>query len=245
MKKTLITLMALASCAMGETTAITLENADFVKGGNLGYNSTDGTFSIAITFDVDSLRTILEQGQPIQAWGTMIVEYACNGTRTGICNNGGSNSSKISTSYLYSVWGDTTNRGIMSKDGDTNVNLADLNGNTTGTGWDDVAYAGMVYTFDKGTGTSVALTLLDSQGETIVSTYAVDGALKSGGAGAAALTFGDCVATTYYFDTTLNEANSKAVAALAAVATPVVPEPATATLSLLALAGLAMRRRRK
>ncbi len=241
MKKTLITLMALASCAMGETTAITLENADFVKGGNLGYNSNDGAFSIAITFDVDSLRTLLEQGQPIAEWGTMIVKYNCNGTTTGICNNGGSNGGKINTSRLYTVWGTTTNRQEITQD----VNLADVNGSSSGTGWDDVAYAGMVYTFDRLTGTSVALTLLNSEGSAIVSTYEVDANLKSSGAGAAALTFGDCVATTYYFDTTLDEANSKAVAALAAVATPVVPEPATATLSLLALAGLAARRRRK
>ncbi len=238
MKKTLISLMAVDSCAMG----MTLENATFVTGGNTGYNTLDGAFSVAITFNVDSLRTYFEKGQPIDGWGTMIVEYDAAGTRTGICNNGGSNGGKINSSALYSVWGGTTNRGVMRKNGDTNVDLASVN-------WDNVASAGMVYTFDKYSGTSVALTLLGSEGDALVNTYAVDANLKTQNANASALTFNECVATTYFFDTTMNQTDSMAVAALAAVATPtdapVIPEPTTATLSLLALAGLAARRRRR
>lgn len=41
-----------------------------------------------------------------------------------------------------------------------NFNLADLNGETVGTGWETEEYASITYTFDKGTGSTCALTLI-------------------------------------------------------------------------------------
>ncbi len=244
MKKTLITLMALASCAMG----VTLEDADSVTGGNLGYDTLGNNFTVALTLDVAALQTLLEKGQA-PAWGTDIVKYICNGTATGVTVNGGSSSGAINTSGLYARWGDNTAWSSVQWQGDTN--LSDLNGEAEGTGWDNVASAGLVYSFGATSGTAVSFTLIGTDGSAIVDSYVTASGLKSQSAGAAALTFDDSVATSYYYNEYMggSDANMKALAAEAAVATPVappvVPEPATATLSLLALAGLAARRRRK
>ena len=239
MKKTLITLLAAASCAMG----VTLEDADFVMGGNTGYDTLGNNFTVALTLDVTELQTLLEKGQPA-AWGTDIVSYVCNGTQTGVTVNGGSNGGNINTSGLYARWGGTTNWNNVTWQGADN--LSDLNGDAEGTGWDNIASAGLVYSFGAASGTSVAFTLIDTNGNAIIDSYVTASGLKSGSAVAAALSFGDAVSSSYYFNNYMggSEADMKALSNAAAVAAP-IPEPATATLSLLALAGLAARRRRK
>ncbi len=238
MKKTLITLLAAASCAMG----VTLEDADFVMGGNTGYDTLGNNFTVALTLDVTELQTLLEKGQT-PAWGTDIVNYICNGTQTGVTVNGGSNGSSINTSGLYARWGTTTNWNNVTWQGADN--LSDLNGDAAGTGWDNIASAGLVYSFGATSGTSVAFTLIDTNGNAIIDSYVTAGGLKSGSAVADALSFGDAVSSSYYFNTYMggSEADMKVLSNAAAVAAP-IPEPATATLSLLALAGLAARRRR-
>ena len=247
MKKTLITLMALASCAMG----VTLEDAAFVKGGNSGYDTQGNNFTVALTLDVAALRTVLERNQT-SSWGTDIVKYICNGTATGVTVNGSvySGTTNINNSGLYARWANDAAwnpNGASDVRWDGGTNLADLNGSVGGTGWDNIASAGLVYSFGATSGTAVSFTLIDTNGNAIVNSYVTAGDLKSQSAVAAALTFDDSVATSYYYNEYMggNEANMKALAAAAAVATPVIPEPATATLSLLALCGLAARRRRK
>ncbi len=236
MKKTLIALLAVSSVAM----AMSLDEAAFIKQGNEGYDTQSGDFTVALKLDVEELGKLLEQGQPT-AWGTDIVKYICNGTATGVTVNGGSNGSTIVSSGLYARWGNTTNWNSVQWQG--NTDLADLNGDAEGTGWDAVASAGLVYSFGKTSGTAVAFTLIGNDGSVLVDSFVVAGALKSGSAGAAALTFDDSVAASFYFDGYKggDEADMKALAG--AVAS--IPEPSTATLSLLALAGLAARRRRK
>ncbi len=238
MKKTLIALLAVSSVAM----AVSLDDALIAQAGNVGYDTQSGDFTVALTLDVAKLKTLLEQGQT-PAWGTDIVKYNCNGTATGVTVNGGSNSGAIATSGLYARWGDGAAWNNVQWQG--NTNLSDLNGDAEGTGWDAVASAGLVYSFGKGSGTAVAFTLIGNDGSVLVDSYVFAGGLKSGSAGAAALTFDESVAASYYLDvyTGGNEADMKALAG--AVATASIPEPTTATLSLLALAGLAARRRRK
>ena len=237
MKKTLIALLAVSSVAM----AVSLDDALIAQAGNDGYDTQSGNFTVALKLDVEELGMLLEQGQA-KAWGTDIVKYICNGTATGVTVNGGSNASgEITSSGLFARWGNTTNWNSVQWQG--NTNLADLNGDAEGTGWDAVASAGLVYSFGKADGTAVAFTLIGNDGSVLVDSYVVADGLKSSSAGAAALTFGDSVAASYYFDGYKggNEADMKALAG--AVAS--IPEPTTATLSLLALAGLAARRRRK
>ena len=237
MKKTLIALLAVSSVAM----AVSLDEAT-IKLGNEGYNTKSGDFTVALTLDVEELGMLLEKGQPA-AWGTDIVKYICNGTATGVTVNGGSSNGAVNTSGLYARWGDTTNWNNVQWQG--NTNLADLNGDAEGTGWDAVASAGLVYSFGKTSGTAVAFTLIGMDGSVLVDSYVVAGGLKSSSAGAAALTFDDSVAASYYFDGYKGGDAAYMKALAGAVATASIPEPTTATLSLLALAGLAARRRRK
>lgn len=236
MKKTLIALLALGSCAMG----VTLEDADRLGYGGSAFTTTDGNFTVALTLDVTELRSILEQGQP-KSWGTDIVCYDINGTKTGVTVNGGSNSSNtIVSSGLFARWGNDTawNPGGGSDirwDGGTD--LATI-------AWDTVADAGLVYSFNSTGGTSVAFSLLDAEGNSIVDSYVTAGGLKSGNATASTISFDDSVIGVYYFNGGVTETDAKTLAKSAAVMTGTVPEPTTATLSLLALAGLAARRRR-
>ena len=231
--------MALSCVAMGDTT-LTLDDAAKAVAGNTGYNTEGGKFTVALTLDVDALRTLLEAGQT-KSWGTNIINYVANGTDTGVTLNGGSTTaSKITSSGLYARWGtDTawnpTNGDDIRWDGGTDLATLD---------WDSIDYAGLVYSFDKSSGTTVAFTLINDEGTAIVDSYVNASTLTSSSAGAAALTFDSSVLSSYYFNELKGEADMKALAGLAAKAAP-LPEPTTATLSLLALAGLAARRRRK
>ena len=246
MKKTLIALLAASSMAM----AVDLADATYSQAGNTGYNTWGNNFTIAITLDAKELSTLLERNQTT-AWGTDIVSYICNGTKTGVTVNGSSitGTTKINNSGLYARWGNDT---AWNPSGGSDViwsgsgSLSDLNSNAEGTGWDNVAAAGLVYSFGATSGTTVAFTLIDTEGNAIINSCVTAGALKSDKSVAAALTFDDSVVSTYYFDSYMGgkETDMKALAYLAATTAP-IPEPTTATLSLLALAGLAARRRRR
>lgn len=241
------------SCAV----AVTLEGMSYTA-GNATTTTQDGTFTYVLTLDATTMRSLLEKGQPA-SWGTSIVTYDAAGTLTGIVVNGSSTGGLINTSSLYGKWGTNNAWGnfmtytVQETNPDTGVvetvtksyDLADLNGSAAGTGWDAVAGAGIVYTFDSTRGSKCALTLCDASGTALLSTVYTLTGLKSGSAGAASVSFGNMVTGYYYSDTVLSEADSKAASALAAVESmPLIPEPTTATLSLLALTALALRRRR-
>lgn len=249
--KKYITIAALLAAGSAFANAVSLEEATISMGGNTGYNTQGNNFTVALTLDVTELRTLLEKGQT-PAWGTDIINYTCNSTATGVTVNGGSSNNAINNSGLYARWGNDTAwnpQGQADVLWQGNTNLADLNGNTTeGTGWDSVAKAGLVYSFGATSGTAVSFTLLDNDENIIVNSYVLAGGLKSQNAGAAALTFDDSVATSYYFDSYMgsNETDMKALSKLAATTAP-IPEPSAfgllAGLGALALVGT--RRRRK
>ncbi len=243
--KKYITIAALLAAGSAFANAVSLEDADFAKGSNTGYDTLGNNFTVALTLDVTELRTLLEMGQA-PAWGTDIVCYIANGTKTGVTVNGGSQNNQIKTSGLFARWGNTTNWNSVQWQGSTN--LSDLNGDAEGTGWDFVASAGLVYSFGATSGTAVSFTLLGNDGSTIVDSYVTAGGLKSGSAVADALTFDDSVATSYYFNEYMggSEANMKALSSAAATAAP-LPEPSAfgllAGLGALALVGTRRRRR--
>lgn len=226
------------------------------NGTTNSYWTQDGNFTVALTLDVTELRKALEKGQT-KSWGTNLVSYVANGTLTGVCFNGGSDSnSLITTSGHFARWGNTTNWNSVQWQG-SNTDLSDLNGDAAGTGWDSVGSAGLVYSFSttNGTGTAVSFVMYDTEGTSLVESYVTAGSLCSGSATNQVLTLhSDIVAASYFFDERLenNETDYKTLAAAAAGAaipvteswTRIIPEPTTATLSLLALAGLAARRRR-
>ena len=244
--KKYITVAALLAAGTAFANALSL--ADFtVHGGNVGYSTTDGTFSVALTLDVKELRLLLEKGQSA-AWGTEILTYDCNGTITGVVVNGGSSGGKVNTSSLWAKWGDENAWGNFGENGEVDTDLADLNGTEEGTGWDSVAYAGLAYTFSSTAGTKASLALLDSSQNLIVQIDETMGGLKSGSATAAPLTFGNTVLTSYFYDSVATEAEYKSIVKEAALATPIpAPEPSAFGMlaGLGALALVASRRRRK
>ncbi len=253
MKKTLIALSAIAGLAFSAQGATLLTDADIQMGGNTSYNTLGNSFTVAMTLDVAELRTLLEQGQT-PAWGTDIISYDSLGNAdattglTGVTINGTSANNKINSASIYYRWEGTTawnknNNGTSQITGGSV--LSDLNGAETGTGWDEVAYAGLVYSFGATNGTVVAFTLLDANGDTIVEYFDNSATgLKTGSATTAALTFDESVVSSYYFNQKIsNESDLKELAATVAT-TAAIPEPATASLSLLGLAALMIRRRR-
>lgn len=253
MKKTLITLLAMAGISFGAAPDLATANIT-TNGTTNSYWTLDGDFTVALTLDVTELKKVLEKGQS-PTWGTNLVSYNANGTLTGVCTNGGSSNSQINTSGLYARWGNTTNWNSVQWQG-SGVNLSDLNGDAEGTGWDSVTSAGLVYSFGSTAGTAVSFVMYDANGSALVESYVVADGLKSGSATNQVLTLhSDIVAASYFFDERVAfvDADYKSLAAAAAGAavptteswTRVIPEPATATLSLLALCGLAARRRRK
>ena len=245
MKRT-IAFIALCSATMAAD-SVTLETADVAVAGNTGYKTQSGTFTVAMTLDVERMRELLEKGNS-QQWKTMIVNYVAGGVNTGVTVNGSANTDQtIKGSYLYARWNTDY---AWNPSGGSDViwsgsnSLADLNGEAEGTGWDEVAYAGLVYSFSNAAGTSVAFTLIGVDGSVIVDSCVSAPGLIASGAGVEKLTFDEAVLSSYYFNSALTEADRSNLANLAATAKP-LPEPTTATLSLLALAGLAARRRRR
>lgn len=249
-----VTMLILAGGAVG---AVDLSSMSHTV-GNAGTTTQDGTFTYVLTLDVATMRSLLEKGQAA-AWGTSIVSYNAGGTLTGIVVNGSSTNGTINTSSLYGKWGSNNAWGnfmsytVQETNPTTGAvetvtksyDLADLNGAAAGTGWDAVAGAGIVYTFDAARGSKCALTLCDASGASVFSHVCTLSGLKSAAAGAASVSFGDMVTGYYYSDSVLSEADSLSASSLAAVESlALIPEPTTATLSLLALATLALRRRR-
>ena len=241
MKKTLITLLALAGVAGANTLSLT--EADIISSGNASITADANSYStettVALTLDVQRLKSLLETS-PDSSKGYQIVKMIDTGnesTYTGVNIN-----TKDSD---YGLWGYWKNENFTYGAMDDAANaFADLNGEAVGTGWDAVAYAGMVYAHSLQSNVSstyAALTLCDAEGKVLVSTYAGVNKLGSRDFDGCRFEFGDVVTASYFYNQAVTEENAMKGLALTAA----IPEPTTATLSLLALAGLAARRRRR
>ena len=241
MKHILLTLVAAATAATAsdtpaEAVQVRLQDAVITHYDSSSITSQGSTFSVAITLDVSGLRVLLEAGQQNTLW-TDIICFSTGETQTGVATGGSPGTDDtIGSSCLIGF--------IGSDYGSTNINysenLADLNGDQEGTGWDNAAYAGMVYTHDAENGSSVYFTILDKDNKELTqSSYITNEYLKSS-ATHDTIAFHPSTTATFYYDMALNAHQAQALAIAAAS----VPEPATAMLSLLALAGVAARRRR-
>lgn len=150
-------------------------------------------------------------------------------------------SSGTPTAGIYGSWqGENYNRTI------TSVNGSELNLNT---GLKELftenSYESAAITYQiTSTGTWTYLTLVDSEGT--ATTYGgQDSGLKASGFGAlTSFTYGTDYVKYLVVDNTTLQANASQEANLNAIEAAAVPEPATASLSLIGLAALMMRRRR-
>lgn len=240
MKKTLIALMALAGVA---TATDLMDFTARIDDPSIGFTTDSTTFSVAITLDPATLKDYLGAGQPLVKYE--LIQYSVTDTiKTGVVTNYSSGGTgKIQSSGLYYRWGnDYAWSGLCTTGGDNIITAPEGVTNLTQIDWDSVAAAGLVYTFAPNAtkGTQVSFVLLDADNETIFASYNRAAGLTTSSAQPGDLAFAGAAKQAFYFNQELTAADVKRVAVQAALA----PEPATATLSLLALAGLAARRRR-
>ena len=236
MKKTLIALMAAASCAFGATET---------------FDSAIKSATIAITMNVEAYRAISDVS--FDGAGEAHPFFTFNGTwhdgkvgYIGLINNGSSTSDQTG---LFCTW----QHGADSTSTNHGIGLGDIF--TSATNWDNIGAISLVYSYNTpasgGTTTNIALSISYLDGTDIATFSVTKNDLKfdnNSGFAATTLTVNDTYAVSYTVDSshlTLDAVKEKSVGMLPATPSPSIPEPATATLSLLALAGLAARRRRK
>ncbi len=234
MKKTIIALLALGSAAMG----VTLEDAVATgsDASQITLSEATASFTAIATVDVDALKAVMAKGADLGKYTLINFESVGDGADIGIQTNYGSANNKINTSGLYGVWNGTGAYGFGMGSGFENAGF-----------WTNAAAAAVTLTYSYDTGTTGTFTLMDSNGKVLQEvggTFSTS--LKSSTATYDAVTFdGSIVESTYVFNQAVTVEEAKTLAQAALVKTGTVPEPTTATLSLLALAGLAARRRRK
>lgn len=236
MKKTFITLLALAGVASAATTQV-WDLSQSVTSGDFLYDASTGLFTDNTEVDGTVLNSVNGSDQ-IQTNITFTLNLTAAQTVTGYTqllkmDMGGDIGLALTTTGLAGSWGDSTSssRGSVTFEtllADSGV-FSDVEGNK---------YITLTFVETYGSGVQVwsnTTKLIDDTGlkssgnTSLTSIYVNSGYIE-------ALQFetewkGDAIVDTNV--------------AFNATAMPLIPEPATATLSLLALAGLAARRRRK
>ena len=216
MKKTLIALMALAGVACGETITLSTIDAKFVSAPALAGNCWAGDYTFTFTLTDD---------YTLEGSGSVVGFYRGSAVNDTYGYNaivlGGSDEALTLTVGRGRAFETVDN--ATGIDADTYFTFA--SGATDKVTFTTQIVKGVEYTLTV-TGASEAMTPTLSWGADSSETLASYNGNMNGNA---ALT---CVVNTGTITKVIPD-------------TPSVPEPATATLSLLALAGLASRRRRK
>ncbi len=238
MKKTLVALFALGTAAMG----VTLEDAVATGTGTLTLDEATGAITAVAVIDVTQLQAVMAKNAATNKY--TIINFDA-GSDIGIQTNYSSynhdaddnTAGVINTSGLYGCWNNGGAYGV---------------GMNTGTGFESTDFwaggvtAAITLTYEYSKGTSGTFTLLDAEGNVLKSlggTFATD--LKGASLSYSSIVFDSSIVTEgYVLNQVVTAEEAKALGQAAATAA-LVPEPTTATLSLLALAGLAARRRRK
>ena len=246
MKKTLIALMALAGVAVADSTlpspAYTIPSASTTAVDISSY-ITGGAFTVAVTLDYDMVKDYLlkDSNKPngeqdhinYQLINVGSGSTMSEGTRVGlvVCYSSGS---YIRGTWNESTWQNCDNGGAHTMGIEQNA-CDDFS-------WDKGSSASLVMTYSNEKGLAAVFTIADTDGKILN---------QIGG------TFHDCASNPDNFDPNTMQLDAAVLSAdvYNAVltgdqakelgASMLVPEPTTATLSLLALAGLAARRRRK
>lgn len=235
MKTAFITLVAasLFTLAYGSPVLTLDSEALQLAGGSYslteGINSGYGNFSVTMALDAQAFQSAILAGD---VSGTI---FSANNNKIGLGLNYTPNAG------LYGSWQSTNYTRAINPVNNSAVNLSSGLGQL----FTDNTYESIAITYQiTSTGTWTYLTLVDSEGT--ASTYGGnESGLKASGFGAlTSFTYGeDYVKYLVVDDQTLSAADSQE-ANLSAIAAAAVPEPATASLSLIGLAALMMRRRR-
>ena len=256
MKKTLITLMALAGCAMGAT----------VSDAFFGISNFDGLTS---QFDINNTNAELTITNSATKEGYYEIAGTTFSTNT-YKDNGQAKRAYFTITFVLDL------AKLNTPDSNTPLFLDNVKWGSVLTSdrtlkgaWDNIVWTGSAnYTTDTlGTSDTVVLTFNtgwtgykadgttadEATGGQCPSEVYINGVLAEQAYGLAHgskieniyinETFASAISAVYVHNTMVHGAD--AVALYNSIVAPSIPEPATATLSLLALAGLAARRRRK
>ena len=254
MKKTFITLLALAGVATATTTKFTDLSQD-VTVGNLVWNSTDGTITATTGHAADLYDSVSAKGQSSLSFTLNLTQAATVTTDVALITIDSENDYgiKLKSTGISGFW-PTKDNPIDDYNGrGSNNTLAEYSGivaiNDILTGNETVYTLGsdkliaLTLVIDRpcdnnsGNGNNVGLTLYDVNGERVWYCEAL-GASSNTSISSFKLN------TDYITSAAVTPALLSASQAGSAAAA-LIPEPTTATLSLLALAGLAARRRRR
>ena len=222
MKKTLITLLALAGAAMAEGENLILSTAP-------EYNGTEGGSFAGVCFTLASVDT--------ERFSVTGGELTAKVALSSISLTERGNNDLAADRVLYITDSDNTYLGssaVFTKEEGSDVAVFDFGGTIT-LNTAETYYAYLI-TSASDDNWKVGETTVPSGQQNSGQLATAGGSLTSGNAANWGVLNGQksLVAEGY-----------TPVMSISVTALPSVPEPATATLSLLALAGLAMRRRRK
>ena len=237
MKKTLITLLAMASCAMG----LTLEDAVATSNGSaITLNEATSAITAVVVVDIAKLQAGMAKDAALNKYTIINFDSSSDiGIQTNYSSyDHDSNSDTpnlINNSGLYGCW----NSGNAYSFGMNN-------GFESASFWEGGAAAAITLTYKYNAGTSGTFTLLDAQGNVLKSLGGdYNTTLRGQGLSFSTVAFdAEIVTNAYVFNQVVATAEEAKALGVAAAST-LIPEPATATLSLLALCGLAARRRRR
>ena len=257
MKKTLITLLALAGVAAAVDTTLTdavytSTDGAAITTATTGDKAISGDFALTMTLNADALKAIMGNTSTGTTRPTYFyVDVTLNGayiTLANALNNTGfvGMAQGNLNSYALDGTGDPSRFPLTGDNPDdaletNNFASSSVTGNLTSK-LDSLTSAAITFSHDDKTSSSLYVTLNFSDGSTS-EIYGTTTSLKwSSGIGTleSININDDYVEDTYLFRGTVAKDNAFALNAAA-----LVPEPTTATLSLLALAGLAARRRRR
>ena len=195
--------------------------------------TTSNAFTVAVTLDYETVKGYLlaNSGTNVQFINVGTGASMSEGNRIGmtVCY---SDNSAIRGTWNEATWNQGNNNGFR-------VGM-DL-GAFDSLSWSTGSIATLVMTYSYDTGTTGVFTIADDKGNVL---NQIGGDFYTGLRGSNinfdSLQLHSSVTSAYVFDHVMTSAEAKALGASMAI-----PEPTTATLSLLALAGLAARRRRK
>ncbi|MBR6576554.1 MAG: PEP-CTERM sorting domain-containing protein [Akkermansia sp.] len=231
MKKTLITLLALGGVAMAVEPTVTLNDTTSSVTGK----SWDGTGYMLTLMSADDFSSLITATEDVS-----LLSFSLN------------NSNSVGVGLV-----DNTFKGVTASAGETIPGTTYWSMNTfssltttfSETVLDNISQVGIAMTYDrKNTASTGAVNGI----QLIVYTLGTDGVLSDAYTGnvgevrwAGATINGAAINTDYFDSVDVYVGDWTTEGVKGQLKSMLVPEPATATLSLLALAGLAMRRRRK